>query len=170
VRIDENGEICVSGASFCGYVGGETAGAAEIRTGDIGRLDDDGFLYILGRRRNVFITSYGRNVSPEWVEAEFAKQPSIAQVSIFGEARPWNVGVIVPAPGASPSEIQADLESVNQTLPDYARLGAWVIAQEPFSPGNGMLTANGRNRRTGIWQRYRGQIDACYESYLSQPA
>ena len=135
----------------------------EIATGDIGRIDADGFLYVTGRRKNVFITSFGRNVSPDWVEAELTRSPPIAQAALFGEARPWNVAVVVPSRAdVAAREIQAAVDAVNSKLPDYARVHDWIRAEEPFTPANGLLTPNGRNRRAAVWSRYRGQVDACY--------
>jgi long-chain acyl-CoA synthetase len=170
VRIAANGEVHVSGASHLGYVGGEPQRSDEIATGDVGRLDEDGFLHISGRLKNVYITSFGRNVSPEWIEAELAKQPSIAQVAVFGEARPWSTAVVVPVPGARRSDIQAEITAVNTTLPDYARVGDWITAREPFSPDNQQLTSNGRNRREAIWQAYQAAINARYDEYVAIPS
>ncbi|HSG66094.1 MAG TPA: AMP-binding protein, partial [Gammaproteobacteria bacterium] len=169
VRIDAAGEIIVSGATYAGYVGGPSA-AGEVATGDLGRIDEDGYLYVLGRRRNVFITSFGRNVSPDWVEAEFTRMPSIAQIAIFGEARPWNTAIVVQAANARPAELDADITAVNAALPDYARVGARIVAADPFTPANGLLTANGRNRREAIWRAYESRINACYDDCLSQRA
>jgi long-subunit acyl-CoA synthetase (AMP-forming) len=161
VRIDERSEIYVSGAAVCGY-GPDAAAPEEVATGDLGRLDADGFLYVTGRRKNVFITSFGRNVSPDWVEAELTRAPPIAQAALFGESRPWNVAVVVAAPMTRAHEIQRAIDSVNRDLPDYARVRDWVRADEPFTTLNGQLTPNGRNRRAAIWNRYRARIDACY--------
>ncbi|HEX6266191.1 MAG TPA: AMP-binding protein, partial [Burkholderiales bacterium] len=66
-------------------------------TGDLGRLDGEGFLYIEGRRKHLLITSYGRNVSPEWPEAELLAGGAIAQAAVFGEARPQLCALVVPA-------------------------------------------------------------------------
>ena len=167
VRIGANGEVLVSGAGFSGYVGQQRASSTEVATGDLGRLDEDGFLFIHGRLKNVYITSFGRNVSPEWIEAEVVEQPSIAQVAVFGEARPWSVAVVVSAPGATFRDVDADIAKVNATLPDYARVGEWIAAAAPFTPSNGLLTANGRNRRDAIWDRYSGQVNARYDNYVS---
>ncbi|MBN1240952.1 MAG: AMP-binding protein [Gammaproteobacteria bacterium] len=180
VRVDESGEIVVSGAVMSGYThqsaaagsgdapySGGGGAVAEVRTGDLGRLDPDGFLYVHGRRRNVFITSFGRNVSPEWVEAALGSSPHIAQAALFGEARPWNVAVLVPMPGATEADIDAHVEKVNAELPDYARVGQWITASEPFSAANGLSTANGRPRRERILRRYRVRIDRCYDELLT---
>lgn len=171
VGIDDRGEIVVAGAAVAGYVGGGDV-PQRIATGDLGRFDRDGYLYIDGRRKNVFITSFGRNVSPEWVEAEIAEQGAVAQVAVFGEARPWNVAVVVPMPGSSSGQaaIQAALDRANARLPDYARVSDWLLASEPFTAANGLLTPNGRNRRAAIWRRYGREIDALYDSKLGLTA
>jgi long-subunit acyl-CoA synthetase (AMP-forming) len=166
VRIAADGEIHVSGGAICGYLGDEHGAPPEIATGDLGRIDADGFLHLGGRRKSVFITSFGRNVSPEWVEAELVRERPIAQAALFGEGRPWNVAVLVPTPGVGPDQIQNAVERVNADLPDYARVGAWLRADEPFTPANGLLTMNGRNRREAIGNRYRWRIDACYDDVL----
>jgi len=169
VTIDPQGEIHVAGAALSGYVGDKQAPRC-VATGDLGHFDDDGFLYVSGRRKNMFITSFGRNVSPEWVEAELSEEPAIAQAAVFGEARPWNVAVIVPAPGAQREAVCCAVEAANRRLPDYARIGDWLVAASPFTPGNGELTTNGRNRRTAIWTRYRLEIDALYNECVELTA
>jgi long-subunit acyl-CoA synthetase (AMP-forming) len=136
----------------------------------LGYFDADGFLHLSGRRKNMFITSYGRNVSPEWVEAELCDERSIAQAAVFGESRPWNVAVLVPRPTATAEQLAAAVDAANRRLPDYARVGDFIIATEPFAPGNGQLTTNGRNRRTAIWNRYCPELDALYDEQLERTA
>jgi long-chain acyl-CoA synthetase len=169
VTIDVDGEIHVAGAATSGYAGGAQA-PRSIATGDLGHFDADGFLHVTGRRKSMFITSFGRNVAPEWVEAELCEEPAIAQAAVFGEARPWNVAVIVPAAGVRQEQVRAAIDAANRRLPDYARLGDWLIAARPFTPGNGELTMNGRNRRAAIETRYRRELDALYDASLDLTA
>jgi long-subunit acyl-CoA synthetase (AMP-forming) len=170
VRVDEAGHIHVAGPAVCGYVG-DAAQPLEIATGDIGRLDGEGFLHVEGRSKNVFITSFGRNVSPEWVEAELAAMGPIRQAAVFGEARPWNTAVVVAADEALADEsLQRAIDAANRRLPDYARVCEWVRAEQPFTPANGLATPNGRNRRAAIWRRYQAAIDARYHDTLSETA
>ncbi len=97
VKFAEDGEILVAGATLLGYSNdAPLQPGAFWPTGDTGYLDAQGFLHLTGRKKNIFITSFGRNVSPEWVERELTLHPAIAQAAVFGEARPWNVAVIVP--------------------------------------------------------------------------
>jgi long-chain acyl-CoA synthetase len=170
VSIDAQGEIHVGGPSVSGYTGSASVPEA-IATGDLGRFDADGFLEIDGRRKNVFITSFGRNVTPDWVETELAAEPEIAQVAVFGEARPWNVAVVVPRGDRMPAAtIQAAVERANRRLPDYARVHDWIYADQPFAPANGLATANGRNRRAAIAARYETRINARYDDTVERIA
>lgn len=162
VRIEcaADGEILVHGPRYQGYLGQTEITAGPVATGDLGYLDADGYLHLSGRKKNVFITAFGRNVSPEWVESELTAEPAVLQAAVFGEARPWNVAVI--ASPASAAAVQAALDRANRRLPDYARIQAWVRAIAPFATSNDQLTANGRLRRPAIWAAYGDAIQALY--------
>lgn len=168
LRITDDGEVVVAGQGFSGYLGSPPGLAAEHHTGDLGEIDADGFLYLHGRRRDVFITAFGRNVAPEWVERELTLEPAIAQAAVFGEARPYNVAVIVPGSGAAAADIEVALARVNRVLPDYARVARWIFATDPFTPTNGLLTGTARIRRDAVMARYVHAIDSLYrEVYAS---
>ena len=164
VSIGADGEIRVGGAVMAGYTGtGESAMNSEIATGDLGSLDDDGFLYVQGRRKNLFINAFGRNLSPEWIEAELTSSPCIAQAMVCGEARPFSVAVLSPA-GAQVTESDAALAvaAANRRLPGHAQIARWLLVPKPFNYADGLLTANGRPRREAIARRYQDDIDALY--------
>jgi long-subunit acyl-CoA synthetase (AMP-forming) len=130
-------------------------------TGDLGRLDADGFLYVEGRRKNVLITSFGRNVSPEWPEAELLVGSAIAQAAVFGEARARLCAVLVATSAAlSDATLERQVDAANARLPDYAQVRRWVRADERFTSQNGLATPNGRPRREAIWQAYAERLDA----------
>ena len=163
VGFTDEHEIVIHGNAYLGYVGQQHAQTNSVHTGDIGHLDKDGYLIITGRKKNIFITSFGRNVSPEWVERELKISPYIAQAALFGEAKPWNVAVIVPRQGTSAEQIENAINTINAQLPDYARVGRWISADAPFCTKNQQLTSNGRNRRDVILQHYQHKINALYE-------
>lgn len=163
VGFTDDHEIVIHGNAFLGYVGQTHLQQDSVHTGDIGHFDDEGYLVISGRKKNIFITSFGRNVSPEWVERELKISPFIAQAALFGEAKPWNVAIIAPRAGASDAMIEAAVQSLNTKLPDYARIGRWIRAESAFNTQNQQLTANGRNRREVILQHYQDKINALYE-------
>lgn len=163
IEIARDGEIHVSGSTCIRYLDGAPM-KDPVATGDIGYFDDAGYLRITGRKKNMFITSFGRNVAPEWIEQELTAQPAIAQAAVFGEARPFAAAVIVPSTGATHSSIGVAIDEVNKHMPDYARIGAWICAEEPFSPRNSLTTANGRLRRDEIFRTYAAEIDAFYQT------
>ena len=156
--IADDGEVIIKNHHFRGYLGqAASAVCGDWPTGDIGYLDEQGYLYISGRKKNMFITAMGRNVSPEWLETELQKQATIRQACVFGEGLSRNIAVIVSEHADRVSEA---VQSVNQSLPDYARISDFILAAEPFLPANGLLTATGRNRREQIYQFYRQSIEA----------
>jgi long-chain acyl-CoA synthetase len=144
--------------------------ASGVRTGDLGRLDGDGFLHVEGRRKHVIITSFGRNVAPEWPESELAAGTAIVQAAVFGEARPHLAAVIVARAGAADRAIEADIERANAQLPDYARITSWMRADAPFSAADGTATPNGRARRDAIWSRYRERLESLYATRPGAPS
>lgn len=166
VSIADSGEVMVKGNAMQGYLNHENSNEDNgiIATGDIGHLDDDGYLYITGRRKNVLISSFGRNISPEWVEAQLSTQPIIYQVAVLGDGEPHLSAVIVANPNMTTASIdpQSAIEQavyvVNQTLPDYARIKQWHLAEHPFSTDNELLTDNGKLRRAHIFTAYQSAL------------
>lgn len=163
IQFSDENEILVKGAAYLGYTHHHDE-QEWLHTGDIGYLDEEGYLIINGRKKNIFITSYGRNVSPEWVERDLTNTSVIAQACLFGEAKPWNAALIVPTSDASDEKISAAIARINQQLPDYAKVSKWLLADEDFSVENQQLTPNGRLKRDVIWQHYQAEIDALYVS------
>ncbi|WP_340638657.1 AMP-binding protein [Vreelandella lionensis] len=152
VQVDETGHLRVCGALMLGYLG-EAPSGEWYATGDTGQWQGDA-IRLNGRQREVFITAYGRNVNPQWVEGELCTQPAIAQAMVYGEALHANRALIVPASThITDTQIDAAIDAVNRSLPDYARLHAWQRAA-PFTPHNQQLTANGRLRRDTLLAAY----------------
>ena len=165
VRIGESGELCVRGAVMRGYLGEQSSSvtiAGEIATGDLGEIDADGFVYVRGRRKHMFITSMGRNVSPEWVERELTRDGAIARALVVGEARPHAAALIVPSVDASEQQIRIAVANANSRLPEYAQVRRWACLPEPPTLNNRQLTANGRLRRQFILQRHGSLVDSLY--------
>ena len=167
VRIAEDGEILVSGNLFSGYLGQEIRSHGEWATGDSGYLDDDGYLFITGRKKTSYATAHGRKLAPEWVESELTAQPAIAQAALFGDGRSFNVAVLVPVHDSAINAIEPTIRVLNQSLPDYARIGRWCIADEPFSAHNGLANSAGTIRRQAIAERYATRIEQFYGEVVS---
>ncbi|MDX1524914.1 MAG: AMP-binding protein [Pseudidiomarina maritima] len=151
----EQGEVVVSGNAMLGYLHDPSSWYPTcIRTGDWGEFDEHGRLLIKGRKKHIIVTEFGRNLDPEWVEAELTEQPEIYQAAVFGSETLPLTGIIVAAAEVSDSAINAAIAEVNQSLPDYARLHAWHRADSAFSINNAQLTGTGRLRRAEIAKVY----------------
>ncbi|MBI1405654.1 MAG: AMP-binding protein [Caulobacter sp.] len=159
VTLSDDGEIIVGPRPFLGYAGGATH-HGEVRTGDLGAMDAEGFLSISGRRGNLIINAYGRNIAPEWVEGELLAQPEIRQALVFGEAQASLGALIVPlVPDMDEAAIGRAVERANANLPAYARIARWRLRQ-PFDAAAGELTGNGRPRRANLLAHHREFIEA----------
>ncbi len=155
LRIAADGEIEVAGSLFGGYLGDTAAPAEWWPTGDLGRLDADGFLHVDGRKKNLLITAFGRNVSPEWVETALRGHRAIGQSVVFGDGQPALSAVLwPPAAEADDATLQAAVDAANAALPDYAQVRRWTRAAAPFTPEAGMATANGRPQRAAVLARH----------------
>lgn len=159
LRLAEDGEVQIRDARMLGYLGEPAPSGEWLGSGDLGHFDGE-FLVLHGRKKHQFITAFGRNVNPEWVEAELVQQLPIAQAWLHGEACPTNVAVLQPRSAEITDEaIAAAVARVNAGLPDYARVHHWLRAEGPFTAANGLATANGRLRRSALFQHYRAAIE-----------
>jgi long-chain acyl-CoA synthetase len=149
VEISDEGEILVGGRLYSGYFGESPRADGLWATGDLGCLDEDGFLHLSGRKSNVFSTPLGRNVSAEWLEGRLLSMDSVQQAVVFGEGFPGPVAVLVPWPGLA-ADVRWDVERLNETLPSYARIVRFHVAEEPFSTSRGHWCATGRPKRAAI--------------------
>lgn len=162
VKLADDGEILVRGRGYMGYLH-ELQGQADAQvadewlpTGDLGTVDTDGFVSINGRKKNLIITGFGRNVSPEWPESLLLATGLFLQAMVMGDGQEQLSAVLVPRMPMNDDTVDQALATVNAQLPDYARIGQRVMATEPFTFDNGMATANGRIRRDAIARHYSG--------------
>ncbi len=170
IRIDEAGQVHVAGNAMLGYLGdriqgGPRTASDEVATGDIGSFDADGYLQLQGRSGNRFITSFGRNVSPEWVECEVAQRLGSRPVLAYGEARPFVVLLVgATAQDVPDAAVATAIDAANASLPNYAQVRRWARAPSPFCFEDGTLTANGRLRRREIHARSASLLDGLYRA------
>lgn len=156
--LSNEGELILKKPALLGYVG-EPEHSDGYATGDIVRIDEDGYMFITGRKRNVIITSHGRNIAPEWPESELVAEAAIAQAIVAGDAQSYLVALIVPTyPNV---DIAKAVEAANQRLPLYARIGDWRVVT-PFTPANKLLTTNGRIKRAEVLAQYHGLLESLY--------
>ncbi|MCB9987846.1 MAG: AMP-binding protein [Rhodospirillales bacterium] len=149
-----DGEIVIHNPVFLGYIGQSHDGSFS--TGDLGTFDEDGFLSIEGRKKNVLITSHGRNISPEWVESALLAQPEIMQAVVYGDALPYPGALITLT--SHDVDVIDTIHRANESLPAYAQVKTFHVVR-PFTVQEGTLTGTGRPRRQTIFQKYQSLLE-----------
>ena len=172
IKISHEGEILLKNNLFHGYLNEEINNpGAYYATGDIGHIDDEAYLFITGRIQNVINTSYGRNISPEWIEKELEAITFISQALIYGHGKPFLVALIVLREIAGMNhdqiseQLNDSLENLNSKLPDYARIAHHIIVETPFTVKNQQLTGTGRPRRKVIYKIYENNLNLLYHQF-----
>jgi len=156
----EGESIFVKGKGFLGYLGEEACEEEWIDTGDLGRWDSEGYLYITGRKLEKSHRAFAEDISPERIEHEFMKFPWMKQCVVFGDARPFCSAIFVPrSPKFNVKQTTRFVRQVNAGLPDYARIKRWIITKEPFTIENGLLSPSSQPRRELILARYKPKLE-----------
>ncbi|MEE9615223.1 MAG: AMP-binding protein [Thermodesulfobacteriota bacterium] len=191
VSLAEDGEIVVSGGALMkGYLGGDGEEIRSWHTGDVGYMDDHGYLHVTGRKDALLSTSYGRSVSPEWVEEELASSGVVRQVMVCGNGRPFLSALVVPderwlietsrklsiegSRGAlikHPAVLKAaskELDGAMGSLPDYATAREFALIEEPFDTRRGLLTPGGCLNRENILKTYGEVIAGLYDNHTNK--
>ncbi|MDF1588451.1 MAG: AMP-binding protein [Gammaproteobacteria bacterium] len=163
----EKGEIIVSGNTFLGYIDQPDSWyQTQVATGDLGKLDQDGFLQIEGRKKNLLISSFGRNINPEWIESELLSNGLLQQCVVFGDAKPFCIALVMPRDNTTTNEsIQLWIDHVNRGLPDYANIKQWIRLIKPLTFEQGLITSNGRPVRIAILSHFQHKIDSLYQGH-----
>lgn len=167
VTFSDDGEVLVSGSTMLGYIGDLTQPTC-IETGDIGYLDNEGFLHITGRKKNVLITSYGRNISPEWIESEAQAYAGLQQMVVLGDGQASLTAIIASQHSEhsliqqsrkqSLKQVTESIAQLNASLPDYARIGS-IIISHPFNQLPALMTSNGRPRRNAFQLYFQPELN-----------
>lgn len=193
VKIDMDGEILFRGPNIMkGYWNDEEATNEVIqdgwfRTGDIGELDEDGYLKITDRKKHIIVTSGGKNIAPLPIEQMISENKYIDQVMVAGEKKPFLVALIVP--NFSELESFADQENLNvpskkdlienkevqkifesllrtisRQLAAHEKVRKFLLMKEPFTIENGFMTPTLKLKRKSISNAFKNDIDSLYSS------
>jgi long-chain acyl-CoA synthetase len=138
-----------------------------IATGDLGRFDDDGYLYVVGRKKSVVITRTGYKLQPEPVERALLEHPAVAHAAVIGgEFAPTVTAVCSLRPDASDDvqrELERILDQVGADVPAPARVTRVVCTPEPFTPVNGLLTRTMKPDRAAIGRHFQDVLSPSAE-------
>ena len=156
VRIEDR-EIVVRGPTVMqGYLNGADV-SGEWRTGDIGTLDEEGYLTIRGRKDNVLVTSFGRNVSPEWIESLLLSDCRFGACGVVGHGEPYLSVVVVPTlhgttwlSTASREQVLEAIAELCRDAPHYAVPKDFVVISKEDALMRGLFTSNGRIKRAAL--------------------
>jgi long-chain acyl-CoA synthetase len=187
IRIADDGEVLTRGRHVMREYFKKPAATAEVLrdgwlyTGDLGRLDDDGFLYITGRKKELIVTSGGKNIAPVFLESLLTEDPLIAQAVVIGDDEKFLSALIVPDMNALhraldhesdvPLDLQSDearglvQEAISRRLVSvsyYEQVKTFTLTDDAFTVENGMLTPKLTLRRGVICARYADRIDEMY--------
>lgn len=160
VEIAPDGEILVRSASVCmGYQGRKDAlrEPGLWHTGDVGRMDGEGYLFVLGRKDNLIVAGNGRNIHPEWIETMVLADPRVARAVL--SLSPGGKLALVLEPSilgaawfakSAPEARRKWLNALLDEAPGYARPGIFLVLPPDGFSALDLLTANGRPRRTAV--------------------
>lgn len=188
LQLAEDGEILIrSGALMSGYFGKpeETQKVLQdawFYSGDIGRFDEDGFLWITDRKKNLIVTSGGKNIAPQPIENKLKMSTDvISQVLVHGDRRNYLVALITVDEEAADvflshdvgegsrqerllAHVEVCVQGVNATLPRYATVKQFRIVPEEFSLERGEVTQSMKLRRANIERNYAEELSEFYRS------
>jgi long-chain acyl-CoA synthetase len=173
VRFDKDGILIVGSRSpvncrytWCADGANEKAflPTGEVKTYDLGHVDDDGFLYIHGRVDDILTLSSGRNVLVRLIEEKLREHPSVQECVLFGNGKSFLSAIVSPDVGGTDVESLKDhILAMNKSLLPEQRIHAVLVAQERFSIYNGLLTSQYKPKRNDIYRRHAAELAVIYE-------
>ncbi|MFM9370229.1 AMP-dependent synthetase/ligase [Streptomyces sp. Da 82-17] len=194
VRIADDGEVLIKGPIVFGSYWNNPDATEQVldggwfATGDLGEFDDDGYLRITGRKKDILVTSGGKNVSPAVLEDRLRSRPPIGQCIVVGDNRPF-VGAVITlepdavehwlavrkAPKDTPmsevikdprmlADVQKAVDYANEAVSRAESIRKFVVVEGEFTEDNGLLTPSLKIKRHAVARAYEQQIGALYES------
>jgi long-chain acyl-CoA synthetase len=170
IKTSDDGEVWVKGPQvFRGYRNREEDTRESLdddgwfHTGDLGELDDDGFLRITGRMKDIIVTSSGKNITPSNIENKLSDHPKIEHAVVFGDDRPYLVALIVPDGEIDQDEAQKTIDEANEEFAKIEQIKKFAIADRSLSQDEGELTPTMKVKRNKVYENFQEQIDGLYD-------
>src|SRR3954447_9295770 len=163
------GEILVKGPHvFQGYHGledetRESFDGEWFKTGDLGTLDDDGFLTIAGRTKEIIVTSSGKNITPTNIEEKIEQHSSVSQAVVYGDDRPYLVALIEADDGAGEDEVQKAIDEANNDLAKIEQVKKFHILDRELSQDEDELTPTLKLKREKVYENFEDEINSLYD-------
>ena len=179
VRTDEDGELLIrSETVFGGYYKDEPATREVLgddgwlRSGDLGSIDEDGFISITDRKKDILVTAGGKNVAPQNLENALKTAPLVSQALVLGDRRPYVSALITVDPsvadGLPPDEVerrlQAVVDGVNAELSRFEQIKRFRVLPRDFSAENDEVTPTLKLRRRVVAEHFAAEIEELYSS------
>ncbi len=168
VRIAEDGEILIKGENvMLGYwnLKEETKKVIKdgwLHTGDIGELDNNNYLKITDRKKDIIVNLGGDNISPSKIENILCLNEKIKQAFVYGDKRNYLVGLIVSDKENNKEKIKLIIEKINKSLTLIEKIKKFILIHEEFTIENGMLTPTLKLKRKEIIKNYKQQLENLY--------
>lgn len=192
LKIADDGEILVKGELVMqGYwddpsLTADTIKEGWLHTGDIGKMDEDGYLVITDRKKDIIVTTGGDNISPQKIESLLSSKPEIHQASVYGDRKPYLVCLLTldeeflkkwmaeDLGNKSKIEINQNkelkdffysiIDEINKSLSQPEKIRRFILTSEIFSIENGMLTPTMKIKRHKVHDKYKEQLEGLYEA------
>jgi long-chain acyl-CoA synthetase len=173
LRLAEDGEVLIKTETiFAGYYKDEEAtrevlpGDGWLRSGDVGAIDEDGFVTITDRKKDILVTAGGKNVAPQNLENALKTHPIVSQALVVGDRRPYVAALItlaedVPVDGVE-ARMQQIVEDVNRDLSRFEQIKRFAILPRDFSPEEGEVTPTLKLKRRVCQEHFAAEIEALY--------
>ena len=190
VKVAEDGELLVRGPNiFKGYYKNEEATNETIvdgwlHTGDLGRIDEDGFVYITGRKKDIIITAGGKNITPANLENGLKQNRWVSQAIVIGDRRPYLIALLtldpeevpafaeehglavddVPASAEMKADVQATVDGVNAKVGPVEQIKYFHILPHDLSQETGELTPTLKVKRNIVNEKFADVVDSVYKN------
>ncbi len=169
-RLEEDGELMLRGPClFSGYYKEPDATAAVLRdgwlgTGDIAEVDDEGYWYITGRKKDLIVSSNGKKIYPARIEGLFKREPLINQVLLIGDRMPYVTALFTVngTPGETRAAVEQAVKAVNQQLASFEQIRKFKILERDFSIDQGEVTPTMKIRRSRVLENHRAAVSEMY--------